>query len=81
MADLRQSLVFNVKRNHGASSRLCIRNEEIKRKASKKIYMKTKYENFFQWNTKSFVQKVLFLLLFGCYLNSMGSANLVADIH
>ena len=45
------------------SSRLCIWNEEIKSKSSGKIYMKTKYEICFQWNTKRFLQKVLFLLI------------------
>ena len=40
-------------------------NEEIKSKTSGKIYMKTKYEIFLQWNIKLFLQKVLFLLHFG----------------
>ena len=42
------------------------------------IYMKTKYEIFLQWNTKTFLQKVLFLLHFGPCQNCMSSANLVA---
>ena len=45
------------------------------------IYMKTKYEIFLQWNTKTFLQKVLFLLHFGPCQNCMSSANLVAEIH
>ena len=39
---------FKVKRNHRAGSRLCIWNEEIRRKTSVKIYIKTKYEIFLQ---------------------------------
>ena len=37
-------------------------NWERKSKTSRKIYMKTKYETFPQWNTKLLIQKVLFLL-------------------
>ena len=70
-----------VKRNHRASSRLCIWDEEIKSKTSRKIYMKTKYEIFLQWKTKVFLQKVLFLLHFGSCQNCMSSANLVVEIH
>ena len=43
-----------VKRNRRASLRLCIWHEEIRSKTSGKIYMKTKYETFLQWNTKFF---------------------------
>ena len=48
--------VSMLKKNHRASSRLCIWNEEIKSKTSRKIYMKTKYEIFLQWNTTFFLQ-------------------------
>ena len=51
MVDLRLNLVFNVKRNHRASSRLCISDKEIRCKTSGKIYIKTKYEIFVQLNT------------------------------
>ena len=67
------------KKNHRASSRLCIRNKEIRSKTSRKIYMKKKYETFLQWNTKFFLQKFLFVLHFGSCQNCMTSANLVAE--
>ena len=43
--------------------------------------MKTRYEIFLPWNTKFFLQKVLFLVDFGSCQNCMSSANLVAQIH
>ena len=42
------------------------------------IILKLKYEIFFQWNTKFFLQTVLGLLHFGSSQNCMSSANLVA---
>ena len=45
------------------------------------IYIYIYYEIFLQWNTKFFLQKVLFLLHFGSCQNCMSSANLVAEIH
>ena len=51
-------------------------------KLAEKIYMKTKYEIFLQWNTKFlFLQKVLFLLHFGSCQSCMSSANLVEEMH
>ena len=38
-------------------------------------------EMFFHWNTKIFLQKVLFLLHFGFYQNCISSANLVSEIY
>ena len=43
--------------------------------------MKAKYKILLQWNTKYFLQKVLFLLHFGSFQSCMSSANLVAEIH
>ena len=43
-------------------------------------YETTKYEIFLQWSNKLFLQKVLFLLHFGCYQNCMSSPNLVSEI-
>ena len=53
---------------------------KIKSKNCGKIYVKLKYEIFLQWNTISFLQKVLDLLQFGSCQNNMNSVNLVAAI-
>ena len=53
----------------------------MKSKTSGKIYVKTNYEIFLQWNSTFFLQKVLGLLHFGSCQNWMSSANLVAEIH
>ena len=49
-------------------------------KTSRKIYVKTNYEIFLQWNTKFFLQKVLSLLHFGSCQNCKSSANFVTEI-
>ena len=61
---------------------ICIWNEELKSETSGKIYVKTKYEIFLQWNTNFFLQKVQKVLLHFVYCqNSMSSAILAAEIH
>ena len=43
--------VLMLKEIHHASSRLRVWNEEIRSKTSRKIYIKTKHDVFFQWPT------------------------------
>ena len=68
MVDLRLNLVINVKRNHRASSRLCISDKEIRCKTSGKIYIKTKYETFVQLNTngKGMVKVLSYVPMYLC---------------
>ena len=74
-------IVSMLKKNHRASSRLCIRNEEIRSKTCRKHIWKRNMKSFSNETLNSFLQKVLFLLQFGSCENCMSSANVVPETH